>query len=71
MSGVPRVSENAEPTERAMAVDETISALESLLNVKFCISSAGDGGVIVDGFVLRKRGIVMRADDKFVESGVN
>ena len=54
-----------------MAVDETISALESLLNVKFCISSAGDGGVIVDGFVLRKRGIVMRADDKFVESGVN
>ena len=50
--------------ERAIAVDEAASALDSLLDMNFCASSAGDGGSVACFFDLRKPGIVRRVDDE-------
>ena len=61
------VLENGEPMERAIPVDEAISALESLPDASICTSSAGDEGVVAGDFDLRKLGIVMRASDKRVD----
>ena len=58
------VSWNAEPMERAIAVDEAASALSSLLGMSFCASSAGDGGSVACVFDLPKPGIVSRVDDE-------
>ena len=59
-----RILENAEPMERAIAVDEATSALGSLRDMNFGTRSAGDGGVVAGDFDLRKPGIVMRAGGK-------
>ena len=56
--------ENAELTERAIAVDEAASAFGSLRDANFCTKSAGDVGVVACDFVLRKLGIAVRADGK-------
>ena len=55
--------ENAEPIERATAVDEAASALGSLREMSFCTRSFGSGGVVGDPD-LRKLDIAMRADGK-------
>lgn len=63
---VSRGSENAEPTQRAMAVDVAASALEFLLDMRSCIRSTGGVGVetviFAACFDLRKRGMTMVVD---------
>ena len=49
---------------RAIAVDEAASALDSLLDMNFCASSAGDGGSVACVFDLRKWGIMSRVDNE-------
>ena len=61
---VSLVLETAEPMERATAVDEATSDLGPFLDFNFCTSAGDRGFVVVVGFGLRKRDIMMRADRK-------
>lgn len=66
--GASPVSRDGEPIERAIAVEEATSDLDFLLDVNFC-TSAGEGGIVVSDFGLRKRGIVMKADGRIGKIG--
>ena len=68
--GVSWVLETAELMERATAVDEATSDLGPFLDVNFCTSAGDRGSVAVGGFGLRKRGNMMRADDKIAEESI-
>lgn len=67
--GVSRTLENGLPIERAMAVDETASALEFLREMRSCTRFVGDvhgveTGMSSSRFDLRKRGITVVDDNK-------
>ena len=65
--GASRVSENAEPMERAIAADVAASAMEFLCEVRSCTRSAGEVGVETESSVgcldLRERRMV-KVDDQ-------